>query len=145
MACRPLRSLISFTSPGRSSTLAATALFHGQRFEHPVFDGVFGNQIDDRDGLGLVFAPGAGDALFQLGRIPGQVAIDHHAGVLQIKPGRAGIRAEKHAALRVVLEGVDFRAAALLRHAAGMPGVADVALGRTGRAPVRASVPIRKR
>ena len=85
-------------------------------------------EVDDGDGFGLVLAPGAGDALFELGGIPRQVAIDHHAGGLQIQAGRAGVGAEKDAAPRVVLEGVDLGAAALLGHAAGVPGVTDVAL-----------------
>ena len=42
--------------------------------------------------------------------------------------GRARIGAEEDAAFRIVLEGVDFGATALLRDSAGVPGVADAAL-----------------
>ena len=103
-------------------------LLHRQRVEHPVLDRVLGDEVDDRDGLGLILAPGAGDALFKLGRIPRQVAVDDHAGGLEVQPGRAGVGAEKDAAFWVILEGVDLGAAALLRDAAGVPGVTDVVL-----------------
>ncbi len=92
-------------------------LLVGQRLQHAMLDRVFRDEIDDGDGAGLMFAPGAGDALFELGRIPRQIAIHDHAGVLEVQPGRAGIGAEKHAAVRVALEGVDLRAPPLLRHA----------------------------
>src|SRR6266576_1265516 len=36
-----------------------------ERFEHALFDGIFGDQIDHRDRAGLVLALGAGDALFE--------------------------------------------------------------------------------
>ena len=73
----------------------------------------------------LVFAPGAGDALFEPRGVPRQVAVDDDAGVLQVEADAAGIGAEEQAAIRVVAEGEDFAAAPLLRHAAGVPGVAD--------------------
>jgi hypothetical protein len=52
--------------------------FHlvGEAGEHPVFDGVFGDKVDNGDGPALIFAPSAGDALFEFRRIPGQVAVD---------------------------------------------------------------------
>ena len=79
-------------------------LLVGEGLEHAVLDGVFGNEVDDGDRAGLVFAPGAGDALLQLGGVPGQVAIDDDAGVLKIQARRAGIGAEEDAAVRVGLE-----------------------------------------
>lgn len=57
----------------------------GEGAEHGVLDGVFGDEVDDGDGAELAFAPGAGDALLELGRIPRQVAIDDDAGVLEIE------------------------------------------------------------
>ena len=97
----------------------------GKSFQHLVFKGVLGNKVDDRNGARLELAPGAGDALLQFGGVPGQIAIDDHAGVLQIQAGRTGIGAEENAALGVGLEGVDFSAAALLRDGAGVPGKAE--------------------
>ena len=75
-------------------------LLVGERFEHAVLDRVLRDEIDDGDRAGLVLAPGAGDALFELGRIPGQVAIDDDAGVLQVQAGAPRIGAEKDAAVR---------------------------------------------
>jgi hypothetical protein len=76
---------------------AGEILFVGQAAEHAVFDGVFGDEVDDRDGAELVFAPGAGDALFELGGVPGEVAVDDDAGVLEVEADAAGIGAEEEA------------------------------------------------
>src|SRR5439155_10345079 len=97
-----------------------------QRLEHAVLDGVFGNEVDDGDRSSLVLAPGARDALLEFGRVPWQVAIDHHAGGLQVQPGAAAVRAEKNPAVRVVLEGIDLAATASLRDAAGVPGETEI-------------------
>ncbi len=59
-------------------------LFVGQRVEHALLDGVFGHEVDHGHGPRLVFAPGAGDALLQFGRVPWQIAVDHDACVLQV-------------------------------------------------------------
>ncbi len=99
--------------------------FVGESFEHGVLDGVFGDEIDDGDGAGLMFPPGAGDALFELCRVPGEVAIDDDAGVLEVEADAAGIGAEEEAAVRIVAEGEDLAAAFLLGDAAGVPCVAD--------------------
>ena len=69
-----------------------------------MLDGIFRNEMNDGDRPGLVLAPGAGDALFEPGRVPGEVAVDDDAGVLQVKPGAAGIGAQEDAAARVVFE-----------------------------------------
>jgi hypothetical protein len=104
---------------------------------------VFGDE-EFRDFL-LLRGEGAkvGDALFEAGGIPGKVAIDHDAGVLEVQPDAAGIGAEEEAAVRVVAEGEDLAAALLLRDAAGVPGVADAVLvgppadGRLAAGPLR--------
>src|ERR1035441_5236287 len=57
-------------------------LLVGERAQHAMLDGILRYEIDDCDGARLVLAPGAGDALFQLGGVPGQVAVDDDAGVL---------------------------------------------------------------
>ena len=144
-AWRPLRSLISLRSPDAVEHAVGQGLLVGERVQHAVLDGVLGDQVDDRDRAGLVLAPGAGDALFELGRVPGQVAVDDDAGVLEVQARRAGIGAEEDAAVRVGLEGVDLGAAALLRDAAGVPGEAELEPAAQARAPARASAPIRRR
>ena len=53
-------------------------------------------------GRGLVLAPGAGDALFESGGVPGQVAVDDDAGVLEVEPDAARVGAEEEAAVRVL-------------------------------------------
>ena len=92
-------------------------LFGGERAEHALFDGGFADEIDYRDRARLVFAPGAGNALFEFGWIPRQIAVDDHAGVLEVEAGAAAIGAEKDAAIRIGLESVDLGAATALRNA----------------------------
>jgi hypothetical protein len=99
----------------------------GQRAEHPLLDGLVGDQVDDRDGVLLVLAPGTGDALLELRRIPRQVAIDDDTGILEVEADAPGVGAEKDPAGRVVLEGTDLDAAFLLGHGAGVPSVAQAA------------------
>ena len=100
----------------------------GERAEHRVLEGILGDQVDDGDRARLVLAPGSGDALFEPGGIPGEVAVDNDAGVLEVQPHAAGIGAEEEAVVRIVAEGEDFAASLLLRDAAGLPGVADAVL-----------------
>ena len=100
-------------------------MFPSEAVEDPLLDGAFGDEVEDRDGAGLVFAPGAGDALLEFGRVPREVAVDNDAGVLEVEADAAGIGAEEKAAGRVVAEGVDLGAAFGLRHRAGVPSVAD--------------------
>lgn len=90
-----------------------------------MLNGVFRDEIDDRDRPRLMFAPGSGDALLELRGIPRQVAIDDDIGVLKIQAGRARVGAQKNAAFGVILEGINFRAATLLRHGTGVPGKTD--------------------
>ena len=93
-------------------------------------------------GRRLVLAPGAGDALFELGRVPGQVAVDDDAGVLEVEADAAGVGAEEDAAVGIVAEGVDLAAALLLGDGAGVPGVADAVPVGPGRAPVQHAFPL---
>ena len=79
-----------------------------------MLDGLFRNQMNDCDRPCLVLAPGSGDPLLQPRRVPGEVAIDDHARVLEIQARGARIRAEKDAAVRVSLKCVDFVPTALL-------------------------------
>ena len=88
------------------------------------------NQIDHRHRLGLVLAPGAGDALLEFGRIPRQVHVDHRRGDLQVEADTAGIGGKKQLAGGIVLEPPDFQPAAVLRYRAGMPGEFEAHLDR---------------
>src|ERR671919_1242557 len=79
-------------------------LLVGEGIEHPMLDSSSGDQVDHRDRASLVLAPRACDPLLQTGRVPWQIAVDDHAGALEVQTGAAGIRAEKNAAFRIVLE-----------------------------------------
>ena len=92
--------------------------------DHPVLDGALGHQIDNTDGTRLVLAPGAGDALLQPGRVPGEVEVDHHVGRLEVEAHAAGVGGEKEAAGGILLEAADLVAAARKGHGAGVPGEA---------------------
>ena len=55
-----------------------------ESLEHALFNRVAGDQVDHRHRAGLMFAPGAGNPLFEFRRVPRQVAVDDDAGILQI-------------------------------------------------------------
>lgn len=125
----------------------ASGQFHllGKRGEHSVFDGIFGDEVDDRDRADLVFAPRAGDALFQLGGIPREVAIDDDAGILEVEPDSARVGRKKESAVRILTEGEDLGATLLLRDVAGMPCETGAVFFRPIRARARAYLSILKR
>ena len=58
------------------------------------------------------------DALFEDGRVPGQIHVDHGVGRLQVQPGGTSIGGNKEQAIRVPLEPVDQRLAIFLGKAA---------------------------
>ncbi len=62
-------------------------LFRGQCGQEAFLDRPFGHQDIDLDRVGLAHAVSAGDPLFQHGRIPRQIDVDHGVGGLQIEPG----------------------------------------------------------
>lgn len=96
-----------------------------ESLQHPLLDCVFRDQVNYGDGARLMFAPGPGDPLFQPGRIPWEVTIDHHARILQIQPGTPRIGAQEDPAVRIALEQLDFGPAASLWHGSGVQGIAD--------------------
>ena len=98
-ACRPRLELDFLEVAHAVEHAVGEGLLVGERAEHAVLDGLLGDEIDDGDRAGLVFAPGAGDALLQLGGVPGQVAVDDDAGVLEVQARGARIGAEKDAAI----------------------------------------------
>src|ERR1039458_3900690 len=63
-------------------------LLVGERAQHAMLNGILRDEINDCARARLVLAPGAGDALFQLGGVPRQIAVDDHAGVLDRKSTR---------------------------------------------------------
>ena len=69
-----------------------------------MLDGPLRNQVNHSDRPRLVFAPGACNALLQPSRVPRQIAINDHAGVLQVQSGAAGIRTEKYPAVGIILK-----------------------------------------
>ncbi len=83
----------------------------GQGVQHALFDGVFGDEVDDLYGGGLTVTMGAGDALFEHGGIPGQVEVDDERGGLQVEPDAARVGRKEDAAVRIVEEFLDERAA----------------------------------
>ncbi len=110
---------------GAVEDVVGESLFHGEGVEHTVFDCIFGDEVDDMDGFLLSFSPGSGDALFELCRIPGEVAVDDDGGILEIKSRTSGFGAEDDFTVRVLFEGLDFESAFLLRNFAGVPSVSD--------------------
>jgi len=76
--------------------------------ENPLFDAVFGDEVDDIDAPALLAdAVDPPDALVEFGRVPGQLEIDHAVGGLQVQSGTAGVRGQKHQTIRIVAELVD--------------------------------------
>ena len=102
------------------------SLFHRERLEHAVLDGFLGDEIDHGDGTLLMLPPGTRNALLEFRGVPRQVAIDDHAGILQIQTGTAALGAEQDAAVRVLLERHDLGAAALLADLTGVQRVAGL-------------------
>jgi hypothetical protein len=92
-----------------------------QCLDHSMLDCILGDQIDYCHCPCLMFAPRSRNALFEPGWIPRQIAINHHARVLQIQSRRPRICAQKHPATRVRFKRIDFRSPPLLRHTTRMP------------------------
>ena len=101
-----------------------------QQPQHAMLDGVLAHQVDDGDRAGLMLAPGAGNALLQTGRVPGQVHVDDGIGHLKVEPHAAGFRRQEQPAFGVCAESADLGPALRLRHAAGVPGELDAGAGR---------------
>jgi hypothetical protein len=55
-----------------------------RRVRQAMLDQTLSYEIDSRHCLRLPFAPNAADALFKLGRIPGQIEIDYAARHLNL-------------------------------------------------------------
>src|SRR5262249_29826806 len=91
-------------------------LLAAEKVKDVVLDAVLGDQVDDTDRPGLVLAPGTGDPLLELRRVPWQIDIDHGGGDLKVEPDAAAVGREEQAAGGIVLEPVDLGAALHLRH-----------------------------
>ncbi len=99
LAAAAQRNLLEIAAPIEHAV--GQRLLVGQRLQHAVLHGLLGDKMDGGHGAGLVLAPGAGDARFELGRIRGQIAVHHHAGILQVQARGAGVGAEQHATIRI--------------------------------------------
>ena len=124
-ALTPSRHLEGPGVAGRFEHPVAERLFVCQKTEHPLLDRAFADEVEHGDGVVLVFAPGAGDALFQARGVPRLVAVDDHAGVLEVQAQATRVGAQQHAAARVLAEPADFLAALGGGEAAGVRGEVD--------------------
>ncbi len=79
--------------------------------EHLLLVGVRGHHGDDLHRARLAEAVDAGDALFEHGRVPGDVQVDEHRPALQVEPDPAGIGGEEDLHRVVLAEAVDQLAA----------------------------------
>ena len=59
--------------------------------QHPLFNSLAGNKIDNLDILFLTDTINTGNTLFENGRIPRQIEIDKYRRNLQIQPCTSGI------------------------------------------------------
>ena len=81
------------------------ACFEPTRAGDPRFDALLADQIVDVDRQLLADAVDAADSLFQHGRVPGKLEVDHAVGrALQVQSDAAGIAGEEHAEAGVVVE-----------------------------------------
>ena len=56
-----------------------------------MLDRVLRDEVDDRHRARLMLAPGARDALLELGRVPRQVKVDDDARRLKVQPDAAAV------------------------------------------------------
>ena len=63
-----------------------------EQMQDLVLDRILADEIDHRDRARLVLAPGARDALLELGRVPRQVDVHHRARDLQVEARRCRCR-----------------------------------------------------
>ena len=144
-AARPDGILSAPRSPCAVEHAVGQRLLVPEQMQDAVLDRSFADEIDDGDRARLVLAPGAGDALLELRRIPRQIDIDDGARRLQVQPDAAAVGREEQPAGGVLLEAVDLGAAALLRHRAGMPRRFDAHLAGQLAHQLAACAPIRRR
>ena len=105
-------------------------LLGAEQMHHAVLDRILADEIDDRHAARLVLAPGACDALLELGRVPRQVDVHDRARHLQIEADAAAVGRQEQPAGGVLLEAHDLGAPALLRHRARVPRRLDAHLAR---------------
>src|SRR5207302_9696001 len=96
-------------------------------FQHAMLDRALSDEIHDAHRLLLAEPVDTADALFEHGRIPGQVHVDDHGGVLKVKPDAAGIRGQESPAAVLFAEAVHESFALLSRNAAVEQDVIPVA------------------
>ena len=70
--------------------------FIQQRLENTAFTGFAGDEVENDDRIVLLaVAVDAAHALFQAGRIPGDIVVDHQPAELQVNPFTRGIRGQQ--------------------------------------------------
>ena len=92
-----------------------------------MLDRALSDEVHHAHRLLLAKAMDAADALLEHGGIPGQVHIDYHGGVLEVKPDAAGVRGQKGPAAVIFPEAVHESFALLSRDAAMKQDVIPVA------------------
>ena len=78
-----------------------------ERIQHALFDGAFGNEINNLHRRQLTVTMGARDALFKHSGIPREIEIDDEAGGLQVETHAACVSGEEDAAVGVVEKFLD--------------------------------------
>ena len=66
-----------------------------EHLQHAFLDGALGHEVDHPHRLLLPQPMHPADALLQHRRVPGQIHVDHHVGVLQVQPDAAGVGGQK--------------------------------------------------
>ncbi|OQA04802.1 MAG: hypothetical protein BWY66_02867 [bacterium ADurb.Bin374] len=78
--------------------------FFEQTLEHVAFAGLVGDEVPEEADFGLADAVDAAEALFDAVRVPGQIVIDHEAGVLEVDAFAGGIGRDEDTDVGVVAE-----------------------------------------
>ena len=100
----------------------------------PRFDALLADEVVDVDRQLLAEAVDAADPLFEHGRVPGELEVDHAVGgVLEVEPDAAGVAGEEDAKGGVVVELDDVLGPPPLAFGTGEEAGAEAAARRAGR------------
>ena len=102
----------------------------------PRLDALLADQVVDVDRQLLAEAVDAADPLFEDGRVPGKLEVDHAVGrALEVQADAAGIAGEEHAEVGIVVELDDVLRPPPLAFGPGEEARAKAARRRAGRSP----------
>ena len=87
-------------------------------FQHAVLNRALGDEIHHPHWQLLAEPVDTANALLEHRRIPGQIHVDYHGGVLKVKPDAAGIRCQESPAAVIFAEAVHESLPLLSRYAA---------------------------